>query len=88
MDLAPRAKDKNIWHYAIEHDLVIITKDSDFSARMLLTDPPPRVIHIRLGNMNMKTFHKIVSDCWNEVARMVEHYKLVTVYKDHIEGIN
>lgn len=88
MDVAPRAKDKDIWQYAIAHNLVIITKDSDFSTRMLLSDPPPRVIHIRLGNMDMKTFHQVISSCWPEAIQMVEHYKLVTVYKGHIESID
>lgn len=88
MDVAPRAKDKDIWQHAIEHDLIIITKDSDFSTRMLLSAPPPRVIHICLGNMNMKAFHQAISNCWTEAIQMVEHYKLVTVYKDHLEAIN
>ena len=88
MDIAPRAKDKEIWQYAIENDLIIITKDSDFSNRILLSKPPPRVIHIRLGNMDMKTFHRIISDCWNEVIEMIQSYKLVTIYKDWLEGIS
>lgn len=34
-----------IWDYAKNHNLTIITKDSDFSDRIMLTTPPPKVIH-------------------------------------------
>ena len=88
IDIAPRAKDKTIWQYAIENNLVIITKDSDFSNRMLLSEPPPKVIHIRLGNMDMKAFYQVISDCWPEVIDMIQHYKLVTVYKNRLEGMD
>lgn len=50
--------DTQIWNYARERDLTIITKDADFSDRNLLVGPPPRVIHIRLGNMRMQAFTK------------------------------
>ena len=88
MDIAPRAKDKEIWQYAIEHDLTIITKDSDFSNRILLAEPPPKVIHVRVGNMDMKIFHRVIRGCWGEVLEMIQSHKLVTIYEDRLEGIN
>lgn len=52
IDVNPVAKDKDIWEYAKGNSLTIITKDSDFSNRILFKDPPPKVIHIRIGNVN------------------------------------
>ena len=45
--------DEQIWEYAKENDLTIISKDSDFANRILLKNPPPKVIHIKLGNMKI-----------------------------------
>ncbi len=39
-----------IWDYAKEKGLTIITKESDFQNRMLISEPPPKVIHIKIGN--------------------------------------
>ena len=87
VDIDPRMKDKQIWEYAKAKNLIIITKDSDFSNRIMFQEPPPKVIHIRFGNMSMKDFHDIINTIWNEAISMIENYKLVNVYKDKIEGV-
>ncbi|TXB62676.1 DUF5615 family PIN-like protein [Phaeodactylibacter luteus] len=87
IDIDAAMKDKEIWDYAKEHELTIITKDSDFSNRIMFKEPPPKVIHIRFGNMSMKEFHKTVKEAWVGVIEMNKDYKLVNVYKDKIEGI-
>ncbi len=43
-DIDDQWSDTQIWNYARERDLTIITKDADFSDRILLVGPPPRVI--------------------------------------------
>jgi len=80
-------KDSEIWEYAKQHDLVIVTKDADFSDRILLSDPPPRIIHIRTGNMKMREFHQHLSQLWEQVRLLSENYKLVQVYNDRVEGV-
>lgn len=87
LDINPSAKDKEIWQYAKEHQLTIITKDSDFSNRIVLSTPPPKVIHLKIGNMKMKDFYDIISSCWQEVIELNEDHKLINVYKDKIEAI-
>ncbi|MEM8967399.1 MAG: DUF5615 family PIN-like protein [Bacteroidota bacterium] len=88
IDIDPRAKDKDIWQYAIDNHLIIITKDSDFSSRVLLTNPPPKVIHIRTGNINMKEFHELISRFWGEVEEMILSHRLVIVHKEYLEGVD
>lgn len=80
--------DEKVWEYAIENNLTIITKDSDFSKKILLKDPPPRVIHIKVGNMNQKGLYLTLSKMWGDVIDMSKKYKLVNVYIKGIEGIN
>ena len=87
IDIDPNMKDSEIWEYAKENDLTIVTKDADFSSLVLLSSPPPRVIHIKFGNMKMKDFHKALDAIWHDVMAMSLEYKLVRVYKDNIEGM-
>lgn len=87
-DIDAKASDREIWDYARKKNLTIITKDSDFSNRILISEPPPKIIHIKFGNLKMKEFHEIINSIWNEVLAMSSKNKLVNVYKDRIEGIN
>lgn len=79
--------DEQIWEYAKENDLTIISKDSDFANRILLKNPPPKVIHIKLGNMKIQDFFTIISQIWEDVKQLSENHKLVNVFHDRIEGI-
>ncbi len=81
-------KDSDIWQYAKDKNLTIVTKDTDFSDMVMLNNPPPRVIHIKLGNMKMKEFHQKISGIWSDVCSMSKEYKLVRVYSNKIEGID
>ena len=44
------ATDGEIWEYAGEHDLIVVSKDSDFRQLAFLYGPPPKVIWLRVGN--------------------------------------
>lgn len=79
--------DSQIWHYAETNKLTIITKDSDFSNRILFKNPPPRVIHIKIGNSTIKELFDTLMPIWDEVLKMSETHRLVNVFRDRIEGI-
>ncbi|BAP55654.1 hypothetical protein THII_1357 [Thioploca ingrica] len=80
--------DSQIWQYAQAQGVTIISKDADFSERILLHEPPPRVIHIRFGNLKMRDFHQILSTLWPDICELSRQYKLVQVYQDRLEGID
>jgi len=86
-DINDEWSDEQIWRYAQENDMTIITKDSDFSNKILLRQPPPKVIHIRFGNMKMKDFYDTTSKLWDDILILNESNKLVNVFKDRIEAI-
>jgi len=44
------SEDSLVWNYAREHDLVIVSKDSDMHQRCFVFGAPPKVIWVRLGN--------------------------------------
>ncbi|MEO8734189.1 MAG: DUF5615 family PIN-like protein [Flavobacteriales bacterium] len=86
-DIDPKQHDQLIWEHGKAEGLTIITKDSDFSSRILLSSPPPKIIHIRLGNMDMHRFHEAIARCWPEVLQLSDTHKLVIVHVDRIEAI-
>ena len=49
-----KALDRAVWDYARQNDLIIVTKDADFSEMSLLFSFPPKVIWIRRGNCSTR----------------------------------
>jgi predicted nuclease of predicted toxin-antitoxin system len=86
-DIDDEWTDEQLWSYAKENNLTIITKDSDFSNKIIVAKPPPKVIHIRFGNMKMNPFFDLVTKLWIDIVEMNGSHKLVNVFKDRIEGI-
>lgn len=86
-DINDEWTDEQIWDYAAQNNLTIITKDLDFSNRIIFHEPPPKVIHIRFGNMKMREFFTIMTAIWNDVLELSENHKLVNVFRDRIEAI-
>lgn len=79
--------DEAVWAYARAHDLVIVSKDADFSDRMLISVPPPRVVHLRIGNMGRADFHRFLARVWPRIEALLPHHKLVNVYHDRVEAV-
>jgi predicted nuclease of predicted toxin-antitoxin system len=86
-DLGSRPTDSRIWSYAQQNDLAIVTKDADFSQRIVLGVPPPRVIHLRVGNMRGRAFAAWLSSIWPRIESAIVAHKLVNVYRDRIETV-
>jgi len=85
-DLGPMASDTELWWHAAENALAIVTKDADFADRILATDPPPWVIHIRVGNLKRRDFVDFVASVWLKVEALLPEYSLIQVFSDRIEG--
>ena len=54
------SSDIAVWNYARDHDLTLVTKDSDFNALVTLLGFPPRVIWIRRGNCSTNDIHHLL----------------------------
>ncbi len=85
--LGTSPEDATIWEYARQGGLVIVTKDADFSDRILLTQPPPWVVHLRIGNLRRADFHAFLARIWPQVEALLPTHKLVNVYADRIEAV-
>jgi predicted nuclease of predicted toxin-antitoxin system len=44
------AHDEDIWEYAKQNALIIVSKDSDFHHMSFVRGAPPKVIYLKLGN--------------------------------------
>lgn len=86
-NINPSWSDEEIWNYAAENSLTIISKDSDFSNRILFATPPPKVIHVKCGNMRLYSFNRFIEANWKNIKAVSNTHKLVNVYLDKIEGI-
>jgi predicted nuclease of predicted toxin-antitoxin system len=85
--IAKSPGDEAIWEYARVRKLVIITKDADFTERAMLSEPPPWVVHLRVGNLRRKQFHEFLSRNLGKIMAQLRAAKLVSVYLDRIETI-
>ncbi len=85
-DINDSMTDKEIIKYAIENNLIIITKDADFSSKVLFQNNP-KVIHLRIGNMKIQALHDFLNKNWERIQQVSDSFKLTNVYFDRIEGI-
>lgn len=53
----------------------------------MLHNPPPKVIHIRFGNIKMRDFFETTIKLWDDILLLNLEHKLVNVFKDRIEAI-
>jgi predicted nuclease of predicted toxin-antitoxin system len=86
--LGPNPTDTFLWEYARERELVIVTKDADFSDRIIMRTPPPWIVHLRFGNLRRQEFHALLARAWPGVETLLRSHKLVNVYADRVEGIS
>jgi predicted nuclease of predicted toxin-antitoxin system len=87
LDLGSRPTDTRLWGHAQQNDLAIVTKDADFSQRIVLAVPPPRVVHLRVGNMRGRDFAAWLAHIWPQIESGITTHKLVNVYRDRIEAV-
>ena len=66
-ELGPSPTDTQVWDFARQRELVIVTKDADFSERIILHTPPPWVVHLRFGNLRRTEFHILLARVWPQV---------------------
>ncbi len=85
--LGRNPSDSQIWEFARKHDLVVVSKDADFSDRIITKSPPPRVVHLRFGNLRRNEYHTLLTRRWPQIESLLKTNKLVNVYIDRLEGI-
>ena len=87
-DLGPSISDSALWRHAREQELVIVSKDADFTHRMMLAPPPPWVVHLRFGNLRRREFHTLLAKMWPSIESLLPGHKLINVYADRVEAVS
>ena len=64
------ADDLAIWHHAIEHDLVIVTQDSDYSEWNKLRGAPPKIVWLRCGNTSVDQMNAKLRKAADQILEM------------------
>jgi predicted nuclease of predicted toxin-antitoxin system len=74
--------DSRIWDFARKHDLAIVSKDTDFSDRIITSSPPPRVVHLRFGNLRRNECHTLLARRWPQIEPLLSwSTSISTVWK-------
>ena len=79
--------DSDIWRYALDHSLIILTKDADFYHRYISTLRSPQVVWFRIGNMPKPPFKNFILHIWKNVEELLISEQFIIVYKEFIETI-
>ena len=66
------ATDGELWNYAVDHDAVLVTKDEDFPAMMLITRPAPPVVWIRVGNTRRRALLEWFDPMIDQIVTLID----------------
>lgn len=66
------AGDSEVWDYAKQHGLAIVSKDSDFAERSVLEKNPPKIIWIRLGNCATADVERLLRSMHEAIRIFIE----------------
>jgi len=88
LDFGKNPSDSQLWQIAASNRLVIVTKDTDFSDRILVSSPPPWIVHLRFGNMRRADFHSFLASVWPRIEALLPVNKLICVYSDRVEAFS
>lgn len=87
VDIQATWPDTKIWTYALENQLIILTKDADFYTRALLTEERPKVVQFKLGNQTLAGLHHYFTDYWSLLVQLLEQHSLLVAYPNRIDII-
>jgi predicted nuclease of predicted toxin-antitoxin system len=69
-----RGVDTEVWAYAVQHGLAIVSKDSDFHQMSFLLGHPPKVIWIRRGNCSTRTIEALIRTFEHEIIVFLDAF--------------
>lgn len=61
--------DSDVWTAAREGGFAILTKDDDFAGMSVLFGPPPKVVHLRAGNVDTSAVVALLIEHGTRIAR-------------------
>lgn len=87
LDISNKFSDSDIWNYAIENSLIIVTKDVDFYNRYISSSNFPKVIWFRTGNIRKKILYEFIAEVWPEIEIMISSCSFLLVTENNLEAL-
>jgi predicted nuclease of predicted toxin-antitoxin system len=72
--------DEQIWQFALEHRLIIVTKDNDFNKILVRKGFPPKIIQIKRGNSNSATIIALLKESQNTIYAFAKNIEAGILY--------
>lgn len=86
-DIDPQMSDNEIWNFAKENNLIILTKDSDFYFKSIQEEHSVKVIYFKLGSQKLSDLHRYFSNNWNLIKDLINNNRLVLAGINEVEII-
>lgn len=77
------ASDSEIWQYARDNGFVIVSRDSDFQERSLVSGHPPQIIWLKIRNCTKTVVLNILLEHHNEIELALSAHHLTCVELSH-----
>jgi len=71
------ADDPLVWEYAKDHNLMIVSKDSDMHQRSFVFGSPPKILWVRLGIVRPQT----LKSCCEGVTSLSRHFTKTAMHR-------
>jgi predicted nuclease of predicted toxin-antitoxin system len=53
----------------------------------IMQGSPPKIIHIKFGNLKLSEFEEVINTCWAQVAELIKTHSVINIYQNTIEAI-
>ena len=83
-DIDPRMTDREIWNYALNNHLILLSKDADFYDLFLTTDIHPKVIYFRFGNLTLNGMHQYFQKFWLTIIGYLDSASFIIAQEDKV----
>jgi predicted nuclease of predicted toxin-antitoxin system len=77
--------DRAIWDYALENNLVILTRDSDYFHWMIQAKVSPKVVYFKLQQLGRKELEEYFACYWEEIYSLIQVHKMVIANLDYLD---
>ena len=86
-DIDLRLSDTDIWQYAIENHLIILTKDTDFYHRSLAANQKPKIVFFKLGNTTLSQLNQYFEQNWLIIEEALSKHDLIIALPNRIDAL-
>lgn len=86
-DLNLKMSDSEIWNYALNNQLIILTKDVNFFNKFSISEVSPKIIYFKIGNLSLNELHVYFNQNWLKISLEIDKYRMIIAKESHIECV-